>query len=591
MALSFRTRRDLAVAGATLLLCVLLYPGALLRGELFFERDLTFDWYLRLEAVGSALEQGSWPLWDTTVGFGQPLLADPGTEVLYPPTWLALGVPRSVGYTLFVVGHLLLAAVGMARLAGALGAGRIPSLLAALVWVLSGPLQSAVNLRQHFAGAAWMPWVLLAVERSIRRPGRRHFVTLTLVLGLQILAGSADLCAMTWAFGAAWAAFRLVERRRERPGRPAARLLAAAALAGGLTAVVWWPAAGVLGRSPRQALPEDVRTAWSVPLRGLWRFVVPLDPHRFPYSADTWTALYDSPGQPFLASLYLGLPVLAVAAIALASRRGRRRALFLAAGAAGALAFALGPHGPVYPAAASLLPVLRIFRYPSKATLLVAFAVALLAGLGAGGLARRRLKPPVLAWLAGTLLAVAAALAFFGEGLWGQGGSLLSPALTATAGGVFALGARAFLRPRVVVLALVGVCAADLVHVHAQLNATGPASLLFDPPPTVDLVDRRDERRLYVYDYHSVAGTAESRLGRKDPYRHVPTPSGWDERRFAALALKIYLPPPTGGLFGLEGSYDMDIRGLYSRHLNDLAFFCGTSKARPSTRTCSAWVR
>ena len=55
-----------------------------------------------------------------------------------------------------------------------------------------------------------------------------HFaVSIAIVLGLQILAGSADLCAMTWAFGAAWAAFRLVERRRERPGRPAARLLAA----------------------------------------------------------------------------------------------------------------------------------------------------------------------------------------------------------------------------------------------------------------------------------------------------------------------------------------------------------------------------
>jgi hypothetical protein len=89
----------------------------------------------------------------------------------------------------------------------------------------------------------------------------------------------------------------------------------------------------------------------------------------------------------------------------------------------------------------------------------------------------------------------------------------------------------------------------------------------------VELVDRREDRRLYVYDYHSVAGTARGRLGREDPYRHVPTPSGWDERRFTALALKLYLPPPTGGLFGLEGSYDMDIRGLYSRHLNDLTFF------------------
>jgi hypothetical protein len=31
--------------------------------------------------------------------------------------------------------------------------------------------------------------------------------------------------------------------------------------------------------------------------------------------------------------------------------------------------------------------------------------------------------------------------------------------------------------------------------------------------------------------------------------------------------------PPSAGLFGLEGSYDLDIRGLYPRPLNDLTFF------------------
>ena len=48
---SFRARRDLGVVAVTFLLGILLYPGPLLRGEIFFERDLHLDWYPRLEAL------------------------------------------------------------------------------------------------------------------------------------------------------------------------------------------------------------------------------------------------------------------------------------------------------------------------------------------------------------------------------------------------------------------------------------------------------------------------------------------------------------------------------------------------------------
>jgi hypothetical protein len=117
------------------------------------------------------------------------------------------------------------------------------------------------------------------------------------------------------------------------------------------------------------------------------------------------------------------------------------------------------------------------------------------------------------------------------------------------------------------------------------MNATGPPSLLFDPPPTVAHVDRSEGRRLYVYDYHSVAGTSERLLGRLDPYAVGPAPEGWDPRQFAFAARQLYLPPPAGALFGLEGSYDMDIRGLYARPLNDLTFFLRFVEGTPAHAT------
>jgi hypothetical protein len=565
---------DLFAAAATAALSVLLYPGALLRGESFFERDLHLDWYPRLEAIRTAIGPGRWPLWDLSQGFGQPLLADPGAQVAYPLTWLALVVPRPAAYTVFVLAHLLLGAVGVARLARGFGAGRTGALAAAVAWTLSGPLQSSVNLWHHFAGAAWMPWVVLGADRATRRSGLLPIMGLAVAGAMQILAGSADLCAMTWLLAAGWVAFRLLERRRLALRRTVASLVAGLAIAVALTAALWLPAAEVVSRSARRDLPADIRTAWSLTPRGLLRLIVPLDPARVPFDPGTWRSLYDRPDQPFLASLYLGLPLLATAALAFVWKPLRARAAALAGAAVLATLLAMGPHGPVYPFAALLLPPLRIFRYPSKALLVPALAVALLAGLGlralvTGALVRRRRRA---AWLAAWLVAGSVVVAAVSHGYTGGHGTRSAPLLAtavALVAGACALGR---VRPRVAAAAVLGLVASDLVAVHANLNATAPAGLLFARPPLVAQVERDAFRRLYVYDYHSLPGTSERLLGRADPYRVARLPAGVDSRLVQALALRLYLVPPSAGLYGLEGSYDMDIRGLYPRELNDLTF-------------------
>ena len=185
-----------------------------------------------------------------------------------------------------------------------------------------------------------------------------------------------------------------------------AACLAGIALAVALTCALWWPAAAdVVSRSARRDLPKDVREAWSLPGPGLARLAVPLDPARVPFEPSTWIALYDRPAQPLLYSLYLGLTPLGLALLALLARPGSRRALLLAGVAAAAVLFAMGPHGPLYEAACALLPPLRIFRYPSKAAIPAALAIALLAGLGVRTLACARSRR----WAAALLVVLASA--------------------------------------------------------------------------------------------------------------------------------------------------------------------------------------
>src|SRR5205807_738073 len=86
-------------------------------GGYFYNRDVHLVWHSQVEAFVRALASGHLPLWDTCPGFGQPLLADPSAENLYPFTWLHLVLRPWTYYTLFVAFHALFAGWGMAALA------------------------------------------------------------------------------------------------------------------------------------------------------------------------------------------------------------------------------------------------------------------------------------------------------------------------------------------------------------------------------------------------------------------------------------------------------------------------------------------
>jgi hypothetical protein len=86
---------------------------------------------------------------------------------------------------------------------------------------------------------------------------------------------------------------------------------------------------------------------------------------------------------------------------------------------------------------------------------------------------------------------------------------------------------------------------------------------------------------VHVWDYHTLPGTAESTLGRRDPYPPAAGRAGIDPRVLAFAAQRQVLVPPTATFFGLETSYDLDNRGLYPRDQNDLSFFLRRVEGTP----------
>ncbi|MCL4821016.1 MAG: hypothetical protein KJ067_17905 [Vicinamibacteria bacterium] len=587
-------RRDGWALGGLSLLALWVVREPLLLGRGLYERDVQSVWYAQVASFVRAVGEGAWPLWDPHVSFGHPLLAQPNYQVAYPPAWLNLLLEPLTAYATLAALHVAFSAFGLYLLARRLEVGRGGAATAAALWALSGPYLSLVNVWHHLMGASWLPWVLLAAESALAGASTGRTLWLGVTVAAPLLAGSPDMALAGGVLVLTSAALR--SRWRE-PGARGEALVAARTLAvAGLVtlllgAIVWGPALDAAIRSARGALPEAVRTHWSLHPAAATQLALPLFPMDQPLRPAVRQALFEG-REPFLYSVYLGLPALVLALAALAGPARARRGLCVAL-ALGALLVALGRHTFFYSLAAALFPPLLAVRYPVKALVLVALAVALLAGMGVdawrGARARPRLLVGGAVGVAAASVVAFAALTFDGDRL---GALLFVPAaeagaapaalarelavpLRATATAAAALAAAALLaawrpaRAGSTGMAAAAVAVLELLGSHRGLNPTAPRELLDLRPPQVDAMRAATNPRAWVYLYDDAR--SQRWLGHPHAMRAERGPRDWPYPLTQALALQLYQPRPMLARWAIGGSFDPDPLGLYPRPLATLA--------------------
>src|SRR5262249_27738363 len=130
-------------------------------------------------------------LWNPDIGAGRPLLADMQSAVLSPfsvpsyvlPYWWSLGVVAALKLFVAALGTFALARCLGIRFAGALLAGLAFGLSLWMVTWLAWPLSSVWAL---------MPWLLVAVDRVVRRPDAAGVALLGVAGALCVVAGHPE---------------------------------------------------------------------------------------------------------------------------------------------------------------------------------------------------------------------------------------------------------------------------------------------------------------------------------------------------------------------------------------------------------------
>jgi hypothetical protein len=449
----------------------------------FASRTWGAEWWHRLGHV---------PLWEPLLFGGMPYIGAGHGDLFYPTSFLRLVFPIAAVFDFGFILHYLLAGLFTYALVRRLGLSWSGSVLAGLAYELTGLMASYPSPGHDgklFACAA-LPLALLALVMALRDKQWEGYGILALAVALGLL-GHFQIAYYLLVVAGLFALYLTFHENTDEPlsGR-LVRLgiaLPAVLLGFGLAAVQVLPFIQYIPFSPRAQGYHGFAgsTSYAIP----WNHVPEFFLKNFVGARET----YWGTNPLKFHSEYLGLPVIALAALGALTSGRRRLVLWLGGIGLLFLLISLGASTPFYQLFWAIMPMIKKTRAPGMAFFVVGLVCAIFAGFGVERLERQEGIKAARAWLvvAGAVMLLAIAGAFGGMAVSMAGpragtaqadaGAILVGALTSgLALALLAAAAIAAIRGRLpaqgLALALVLVVGGDL-----WLNARG--FWIYQPDP------------------------------------------------------------------------------------------------------------
>jgi hypothetical protein len=306
-------RADLWSALLLIAVTAFLFADVLFLGNNFWFRDLFLYHFPMKHVVRETIARGEFPWWNPWWGGGQPMLANPAYEILYPPQWLIFVGSYAFGFALHIVAHVVIALLGMYAFLRSIPLRIEAAMFGALSFGFSGFFLGTMTNLPTFFVWAWAGVVGWAVLRLIRT-GQIAPAALAIAMPLLVFEPMALMQMLVLVIvGVAFA------DRRSLP-----RLAVAIVLAIAISAVVIVPAIDHARDSIRsRGFTHDVAVDYRMPPA---RPVELIAPHFFGVFPDIRTfwgyRAFQGRGTPYFTSIYCGV---AVAILALAGLVTRKR--------------------------------------------------------------------------------------------------------------------------------------------------------------------------------------------------------------------------------------------------------------------------
>jgi hypothetical protein len=186
------------VAAATMILLplVFFYPATI--GKIMLAPGDGWSQILGIRIlIGEVIKNGQLPLWNPYIFCGMPLMAALQPGALYPPTWLFAVFSPKVAMNWMVITTYHVALIGAYLYARRIGCNRAGSMIAGVAFAFGGYMTAHLGHTNRVAAAAWLPWVVLAVEELYLNARWRWVALGALFIALQFLAGDPQMSCYT----------------------------------------------------------------------------------------------------------------------------------------------------------------------------------------------------------------------------------------------------------------------------------------------------------------------------------------------------------------------------------------------------------
>ncbi len=367
------TKKDLIFFLIFLSLFLILFKNFFFANNTFYIRDTTLVEIPTRKLCTELYQEEGIPLWTDAYGNGQPFLANPKHAVFYPSTFLYLFLSFFTAFKLHYLIHVIIGWLGIYYLSKSFSLSQLASFFSATVFVLSGMFLSSFEFYNHVAALCWMPWILLLLNRPIKKLYRK-IVAMSVFWVLMILAGTPYVIIMTLIF----ALIQLIclgDKKRRKLILASLSLIFAVLI----SSVQLLPSIEMLSQSDRD--PQK-KTMWSLELIQLSNLVFPniLGNDRDTEVNHFWGAHLFDKEYPLYYSFYVGFGVFILFFIGLKKPRDKRHIFF---GAAFLIFFILaaGRYLPFYDLIKKI-PPFSVLRYPVKYFMGCLFSLTMLSAMG-----------------------------------------------------------------------------------------------------------------------------------------------------------------------------------------------------------------
>ncbi len=194
-----------------------------------------------LEFIKQNLRRGIVPLWNPHQACGYPLIAAIEIGMFFPLNLIMYLLPEFFAWDILILARFLLGSILTYRLMRTLRFQKIPALVSAVAFMLSGPM---VLLQYWTANVdILLPLVLIGMERLIRNLTRFNIAFLAVAVALTIFAGHPEHIFLVNVYAVLFFIFRTltVVAGPHKFLKLSAGVIASYALAVGLSACVLFP--------------------------------------------------------------------------------------------------------------------------------------------------------------------------------------------------------------------------------------------------------------------------------------------------------------------------------------------------------------